>query len=199
MNALAPHILSNRPTRAAPPPLVPAEGAELATSRAHEVCGPARRYFALLAAAASRGPVFWIAPAWCRVRPNPPGFAHLFDPGRLTFISPTRAEDVLWTLEEVLRSGAVPLVVADLPNPPGLTPVRRLHLAAETGAVEGAHAPTALILTPEGAAPGIESRWSLSPACDPARTAWRIERLRARHAPPKAWEIDAAGRTLAPA
>lgn len=198
MNALSPHILSNRPSRAATPPLAPAEGAELATARAHEVCGLSRRYFALLSAAACRGPVFWIAPAWCRVRPNPPGFSRWLDPGRLTFISPERAEDVLWTVEEVLRSGAVPLVVADLPGPPGLTPVRRLHLAAETGAEKGC-APVALLMTPQGAAPGVESRWSLSPACDPARDAWRIERLRARTQPRKTWEIDARGAALPPA
>jgi len=199
VNALAPHILSSRPSRTATPPLIPAEGVELATGRAHEICGPARRYLALLAAAACQGPVFWIAPSWCRVTPHPPGFSRWLDPGRITFVTPTRTEDVLWSLEETLRAGIVPLVVADLPTPPDLTPVRRLHLAAETGGAETGLPPVALLMTPEGAAPGIETRWSVTPACEAARPAWKIDRLRDRTKPPASWTVDATGRALPPA
>ncbi|QFU08105.1 hypothetical protein PARPLA_02627 [Rhodobacteraceae bacterium THAF1] len=195
MVATAPHIIANSAPRAGQPPLTPAEGVDLAVARAHEVTGPSRRYFALLAAAACTGPVFWVAPAWCRVRPNPPGLSRWLDPARITYVTPDRADDVLWSLEETLRTGIVPLVVADLPGPPGMVSVRRLHLTAEAGAANGTP-PVALLMTPEGAAPGIESRWSLSPACTAGRMAWRVERLRARTLPQKAWDIDATGRAV---
>lgn len=142
----------------------------------------------MAAAAASAREVFWIAPAWTSDRLNGDGIAEFVDPGRIVFVTPRQAGDLLWCVEEGLRSGAVPLVVADLPDAPALTPIRRLHLAAETGAKRGA-TPLGLILTPEGAAPGVESRWVFAQAPG----GWKLERQRARAAPPGNWHVAPDG------
>ena len=162
----------------------------LPLARLHELCGPARHSLAMIVAAATRGPVLWIAPAWDPEALNPDGIRTFVDPARFIFVAARRAGDMLWTLEEALRSGAVPLAVADLPDPPGLTPVRRLHLAAETGAGAARSAPLGLILTPgTGGAPGIETRWHLAPAHDATHSTWQLDRLRARTAPPQSWTL----------
>src|SRR6056297_3708183 len=186
----APHLLTKAPHR-------PAAGAAflgdlaLAPARVHEACGVARHTFALIVAAALRGPIMWIAPAWRPERLNAEGIVRFVDPSRFLFVTPRRDEDVLWSMEEALRAGCVPLVVADLPGPPALTPVRRLHLAAETGAAEGRHLPLGLILTPEGNAPGVESRWSFAPRHpDTTTERWDMRRLRARTQPEAAWLVE---------
>ena len=174
----------------------------LRPGRVHEFCGPARRGLALRVAGRLSGPVLWIRPAWQAERLNPDGICDLVEPGRLIFVDCRRTEDQLWCLEEALRSGAVALAVADLLQPPALTPVRRLHLAAEAGAGAGpagrgkadGPAPIGLLLTPgSGGAAGVESRWQATPAHRPEAAAWHIARLRARAAPPRAWQMDAAG------
>lgn len=190
---LSPPPLSRQPPRPrAGLPLVGDLG--LARGRVHEFCGPARRTLALIAARGCAGPVIWIAPGWQGLRLNPDGIRPLIQPGRLIFIAPQRAADLLWCLEEALRAGAAALVVGDLPEPPALVPVRRLHLAAETGAREGRVTPTGLILTPgDGGAQGAESRWHLAPRPDdaPDATSWQLDLRRARNAPPAAWTLTA--------
>ena len=128
---------------------------------------------------------------WVPERLYMPGVRQFMQPGRLIFVTVKRAEDLLWSMEEALRSGAVPLVVADLPDTPGLTPVRRLHLAAETGAQEGHCAPVGLLLTPgDGGAQGVESRWHMTPHHAPGLERWQLERRRARMLPPKGWLVE---------
>lgn len=159
-------------------------------SRLSEACGPARRTFALWLARAVRGPVIWISPSWIPDQLHGDGIRDFTDPGRFLFVHPKRAEDILWSMEEVLRSGAVSLVVGDLPGLPGLTAVRRMHLAAETGATEGAHAPIGLILTPgTGGAQATETRWHMAPRHEGNKRRWVLDRVRARTRPPKDWII----------
>ncbi|RMD48348.1 MAG: hypothetical protein D6832_04100 [Alphaproteobacteria bacterium] len=167
--------------------------------RVHELCGPARRTLAAIVAGALEGPVLWMRPARERDRLNPEGLAPLAGPERFIFADILRAEDALWCLEETLRSGLVPLVVAELPAPPGLTPVRRLQLAAEAGAAEeGGVPPLGLLLTPgDGGAPGVESRWWMAPCHRPGRDLWRLELRRARGgAPPTVLALERHRRRL---
>ncbi|MFD1344756.1 ImuA family protein [Litorisediminicola beolgyonensis] len=194
--ALAP-LLSRRSHRTGPA-LTLGPDIALAQGRVHEICGRARRSLALRLAAETEGPVVWIAPSWGTDPLGLDGVAALVAPARLVFLSPARTEDQLWCLEESLRSGMVPLVVADLSEPPALTPVRRLHLAAEAGTAEGGPPPTGLLLTPrEGGAPGVETRFRIEPDHAPGETRWRLDRLRARMAPPRSWTLG-PGMTVAP-
>lgn len=163
---------------------------QLARGRTHEACGAARHSFALWLASALSGPVLWIRADWEPHGLNPDGVMDFTDPARFLFVSAQRREDQLWAVEEALRSGAVPLVVADLAAPPALTPVRRLHLAAEQGGALGP-APLALLLTPDrGGAPGIESRWHFAPRHQGSSRSWQLDRLRARNQPPARWSIQ---------
>jgi len=191
-SALSHHRNSDAPGLTVLLPLV------LAAGRLHEFCGSARRTLAAMAAGQGAGAVFWVAPSWTLGGPNPCGLQRFADPGRFLFLGPDRADDLYWVMEEVLRSGLISLVVADLPAPPGLTQVRRLHLAAETGSAQGV-ATTGIILTPDaGGAQGIESRWQFQPRHSPATgECWHLERLRARNAPRAAWSIRCADKGYA--
>lgn len=182
-----------------PLPGGPGGGLALVRARVHEICGPARRTLAAMVMGQSEGPVIWIFPGWLPERIYPDGLRDFADPARVVFARARRGEDILWAAEEALRSGAAPLVVADVAAIPPLTPVRRLNLAAEAGAEAAGHArrmpPLGLLLTPgPGGAAGAETRWRLAQAPSGStllerREAWRLDRLRARDAPPAAWGL----------
>lgn len=190
------------------PSAVPlAQVLRLVPGRAHEGCGPARRVLAawMMAQLAPDAPVIWIRPRWNPDRLCPQGLRVFASPDALIIVEPARASEILACAEEALRTGACALVVAELPDPPAMTPLRRLHLAAEAGLGRRRSAQrqaglTMLLLTPgAGGTPGVESRWHLAPVPAPraphdpsVEPAWRLGRLRARMAPPAAWEIDAA-------
>ncbi len=189
LDPLTPTLLARDPLRHRPSLLLGPD-MPLALARVHECGGSARHTFAIWVAMRTRGPVMWITQRHSPNRLNPDGMAPFVQPGRFLFVTPDRAPDLLWCMEEALRSGAVPLVVGDLPEPPPLTPVRRLHLAAETGTREGVLHPLGLILTPgAGGAPGVETRWQFHPAHAPDREEWHLTRLRARSAPVRSWAV----------
>jgi protein ImuA len=187
--ASASALLSRRP-HSPPPGLTLWNDITLPIPRVHELCGRGRRTLALHIAAQAGAPVIWIHRRHSPDQLNPCGLARVMPPGDVLFVATDRADDSLWTMEEALRSGVVPVVVADLAEPPGMTPVRRLHLAAETGAETGLSRPLGLLLTPgAGGAPGVETRYACDPAHTPGQDTWRVERLRARMLPPKVWRL----------
>ncbi|KPP86002.1 MAG: protein ImuA [Rhodobacteraceae bacterium HLUCCO07] len=123
----------------------------------HEVEGRGRRAFALFQAAHHAGPLIWILPPRARhlpmLRGLPEGVGQ-----RLHVIRPITEIDLLWTVEEALRSPAVGLVIAEPSSQLSLTAGRRLQLAAETGQTTG------VMLIREGqGSNAAETRWH----CDP--------------------------------
>lgn len=143
----------------------------LRPGRVHEVAGPARRAFAAALAGRLAGPVLWIAERRGREMLCPQGLLPLLDPGRLILARPAGSPALLQVAEEALRSGAVPLVVAELAEAPDLTRSRRLQLAAGSGGGRG------LCLLPEAGlrASAAETRWHCAPAPGrPACQRWEL-------------------------
>lgn len=88
-----------------------------------------------------------------------PGLAPFFDPARLLLIEPDSEDQILWSLEEGLRSGALAGVLGEVKGA-DLTATRRLQLAAE------ATATPALLLRLPGAlrTSAALTRWQVSAA-----------------------------------
>lgn len=180
---------------------------QLEPGRAHEFCGPARRTLAVwvMAQVPQGAPVLWIRPRWNPDRLHPLGLGDWVSPEGLIVLDATREPEALGCMEDALRSGAVAGVVTELATPPALTPLRRLHLAAESGLARRRTRSRnagllALVLTPgDGGTAGVESRWQLAPCPAPSpprlmpvQPCWVLRRLRARMAPQAEWRVQCA-------
>jgi protein ImuA len=135
-----------------------------------------------------------------------PGLAeHGLDPARIALVRAARNDDILWALEEGLRTPALAAVVGEVGRLP-MVAGRRLQLAAERSGV------TALLLrrwrtgveaAAERSQPSAAvTRWRITslpslPDGEPGlgRPRWRIELLRCRGAEPAAWimPVDLGG------
>jgi len=146
---------------------------------------------------------------WCLKRPDlyGPGLAaHGLDPARLVLVTARRDDEILWAVEEGLRTPGLAAVVGEIGRLP-MVAGRRLQLAAERSGV------TALLLRrwrsgDEAAAERTRpsaalTRWRIAalPSVDImnepgiGRPRWRIELLRVRGGVPAAWDMEVADAT----
>ncbi|WP_424986758.1 ImuA family protein [Microbulbifer sp. S227A] len=134
----------------------------LRKTRVHEVCGPGATGFAAAACARVPGNLLWIRETWRAEFPNPVGLCRFFDPDRLLVAQTREQTDVLAVAEEALRDGSVPLVIAELGQPLGLTAGRRLQLAAKAGGSTGL-----CLIAEDMGSNAAETRWHVSALYDP--------------------------------
>jgi protein ImuA len=142
---------------------------------------------------------------WCRLQAQEREHGRLYGHGlerlglprhRFLTVSLKKPADLLWTMEEALKSGSVAAVIGDAEAAHAdLTITRRLSLAAASGKCAG-------ILTfarPGAGATASHTRWtaatvpSVSPAGDalaPGLARWNIELTRARGGRPGAWIVE---------
>lgn len=148
--------------------------------------------------AGGTGTVLWCRRGYGRRLYGPGLAAFGLDPARLIVVRGRNATDVLWVMEEALRSGTLAAVLGEAEGL-SVTAARRLQLAAEGGAT------AALLLRAgddESASPAV-TRWRVAAA--PASKAggrpgvgwprWRIDLLKCRSAAgavagPRSWLVE---------
>ena len=157
--------------------------------RIHEIFGVSRTTLALIIAQKMDGHIFWIRTKWNPNNLNTDGISNFINPGRLTFVNVKNLTDILWTMEETLRTNCIPLVVCDLPEIPNFTAVRRLQLTLKSDIYEHKKC-LGLLLTPKnGGARGVESRWKATANHSEFQTAWHLECCKAQNTKPGKWKI----------
>jgi len=185
-----PSVLLTHHTATRAPEIQLFKDAGFALGQVHEICGPSRVFMALQLAAKTSGIILWIRPKWMVEQLLPAGVIKIVDPARLLFITPPREEDILWSMEEALRSGTTPTVIGQIAKSPALTPIRQLLLAAESSCKHGYKWPLTLILTPgSDGAQGMESRWHAAPVLKENSAKWHLARTKSRLAPVAEWLV----------
>ncbi len=190
-------------------------GGGLATDALHEVCGSgpgdtgAATGFALALLRQlsvvdtdtdkkEARPVLWCQNTSAR-REYGPVYSHGLrsfglDPGRFVFVDVRRDTDLLWAMEEGVRTGCLGAVVGEVDDAT-FTQTRRLSLMAGNGRTP------ALLMRPHNrlAATAAHTRWRISAAVGapdvfdiraPGAFRWQIELARCRGGRPGSWHVD---------
>lgn len=170
----------------------------LAGGALHEMVGAgdgaATGFASALAARLSRGgaPVLWCLANSDLHAPGLAGFS--LDPERLIVVRARKDREVLWAMEEGLRSGPLAVVVGET-GVLDLTASRRLQLAAETGGTIG----IAVRLERAGDFPtAATTRWRIiaAPSAESlegvgmGNARWRVELLRCRGGEVGEWLLE---------
>ena len=170
-------------------------GGGLARGALHAVTGEAGASLGFAAALAGRlqretgRPVVWVS---ARPELYGPGLARLgLDPARILVVRAPRPADLLWALEEALRTPGLAAVIGETRTFDAVAG-RRLQLAAQASGVMGL-----LLLQQEaGSVPGAVTRWHLAaaPSTSPlpglGAARWQADLLRCRGAEPNSWLME---------
>ena len=158
----------------------------LAGGRVHELEGDAAVGFALSAASATRGLVFWVGLARHTSGLRARGLASFLDVSRLVTVQVADRREALWAGEEALRCSGAGLVVIQTGLGPDLFESRRLQVAAQTGGGLG------LVLVRRRAqASAAESRWHCAQGRGDDGTAafWTWRMLKNRRGQLREWNV----------
>ncbi len=144
---------------------------------------------------------------WCQAAVEAKDFGRLYPPGltpwglapgRLLLVEAPRSKDILWAMEEGLRSTALAAVVGELGTEglgsTSLTATRRLALAAQQSGC-----PCLLLRSGETGASAARTRWRIAGAPSrpgpldpraPGGPSWRAELVRCPQGRPAAWTLE---------
>jgi protein ImuA len=146
----------------------------LVRKRVHEAEGRGRRAFALFQAVRHPGPLVWILPSHVPEMPMLRGLPRGVGE-RLHLLRPAGETDLLWCVEEALRSNPLSLVIAEPEKPLSLTAGRRLQLAAEFGRTTGL-----MLICQDAGSNATETRWNCeavaSVAADSTLHRWSLNK-----------------------
>lgn len=164
----------------------------LARGRVHEVTGNSADMFAVLVASKLDGPVIWIGLESDVGSLAPTALQHYLDPARIILTEGITRLEILWAMEQVLRTSSVACVVAELSSGPNLRESRRLQVAAEEGGCLGL-----VLIDGRVNTSAAETRWQCL-ACRHRDNTWFWKLIKNRQGQLGSWRASWTGGDNAP-